>query len=92
MAAALRDLRGGREDGSPVRLLEWFRQRFGLPTYDDGKPEPEPIMHWSPPPEHLPYCGASMFEPWTTEFSSASCKACKRSGLPLLAQYEMGNR
>lgn len=50
------------------------------------------VMHWSPDPTGMPYCGERIGAPWTREFEHATCPVCREIGLPLLISYQVSTR
>lgn len=53
---------------------------------------PPKILHWVTGGENLPLCGATSREPWTIEFTSATCPACMQQGILSVIQYNANTR
>lgn len=74
----------------------WVLRLFGKRA--PGKPAPgapppaPPPMHFSPPPDHLPLCGASSRGRWTVEVDHATCPECVSRGRMLQLVYDVGTR
>ena len=68
------------------------RARFRRKPAEPAKTKPEPVIHWSPPPENFPMCGASQHEKWTIDLRYATCAGCQMVGWPLLTKYEASTR
>lgn len=60
-------------------------------THTIEVPRAPNLMHWSPDPTGLPFCGASR-APWTREFFYSTCLDCRKKGMTYLMQYECNTR